>query len=100
MYKCVECENLFEEGEQATWSEDRGEYWGAPSFEKMSGCPLCKGDYEEIKPCKICGSYEHETDEDFCKNCVIDIQKQFKTFISKFSTEEKELIEEMCGEWI
>lgn len=98
MYKCEECGTLFEEGEQAEWVEMHGFTYG--NGEHWSGCPHCKGSYSEIKPCKICGSYEHEINEDFCKNCVIDIQKQFKTFISKFSPEEKELIEEMCGEWI
>lgn len=96
MYRCNECGHLFEEGEQATWREDRGEFWGSPCSENMSGCPLCKGDYEEIKPCKICGSYDHDYDEDYCNACKKDVQKRFSTFIAEeFTEEERELLNEL-----
>lgn len=78
-YKCLECGNIFEEGEQAHWSESRGEYWGTPCSEEMSGCPLCKGDYEETTPCKICGS-EHLEDELYggvCNECIDEYRKDF-----------------------
>jgi hypothetical protein len=71
-YKCLECGHIFEEGEEATWEEDRGEYWGTPCTETVCGCPLCKGDYEETTPCLICGS-EHLHDEmtgDICESCL------------------------------
>lgn len=71
-YKCLECGHIFDEGEQARWIESRGEYWGTPCSEEMSGCPLCKGEYEKTKPCKICGS-EHLSDEldgGVCEECV------------------------------
>ena len=104
MYYCLECGHLFEDGEQSTWQEDRGEYWGTSSFEKMSGCPICKGAYEEAKKCKICGGYHSPNDdyEDcYCKECILDVEKRFKTFIlNEFSDEEKELLGEMCGDWI
>ena len=45
MYKCTECGNLFEEGEQAAWEETHG--LDSPPYEKFSGCPVCKGGYEE-----------------------------------------------------
>ena len=47
LYKCAECEHIFEEGEEAVWYEDRGEYWGRPCRERMKGCPMCHGVYEE-----------------------------------------------------
>jgi hypothetical protein len=47
MFKCTECGYIFEEGEEAVWYEDRGEYWGVPCRERMTGCPVCHGDYEE-----------------------------------------------------
>jgi hypothetical protein len=47
IYKCVDCGHIFEEGEQAVWYEDRGEFWGVPCSERMTGCPICNGDYEE-----------------------------------------------------
>lgn len=96
MYRCLECGNLFEEGEQARWSESRGEFWGAPCSEEMSGCPLCKGDYEEIKPCKICGGYENlESGEKYCENCKIEVEKRFETLLEEFSEEEREILNEL-----
>ena len=71
-YKCIECGNIFEEGEQARWSESRGEFWGNPCEEEMVGCPLCRGDYEETIQCSICGS-EHLADEldgGVCEECI------------------------------
>lgn len=71
-YKCLECGNIFEEGEQAHWSESRGEYWGTPCSEYMSGCPLCNGEYEETTPCEICGSehLEEELNGGVCDECI------------------------------
>lgn len=74
MFKCLECGHVFEEGEQAKWSESRGEFWGSACNEIMSGCPLCQGDYAETKPCEICGA-EHLEDElisGVCCECIED----------------------------
>jgi hypothetical protein len=81
MYKCTTCGHLFEDGEQETWQEIHGE--------TFSGCPLCKSDYEEVKPCKICGSYEHEVDEDCCDKCQKDIMKRFNNLIKENFTEQE-----------
>lgn len=48
MYQCADCGHIFEEGEQAVWYEDRGEFWGVPCRERMTGCPVCHGAYEEF----------------------------------------------------
>ncbi len=79
IYKCLDCGNIFEDGEQARWSESRGEYWGASCSEEMSGCPLCKGDYEETTPCKICGSahLEDELSGGVCEECINRYKKDF-----------------------
>lgn len=72
MYKCLECGNLFEEGEQATWQESRGEFWGSPCNKTLSGCPVCKGEYEKTVKCSICSS-EHLEDElisGVCNDCL------------------------------
>lgn len=47
MYKCLECGFEFEE--PTTWRESRGEFWGAPCYESMRGCPRCKGEYDEVR---------------------------------------------------
>ena len=70
MYRCCECGNLFEEGEQAVWEETHG--LDSPPYETMSGCPVCRGDYEEVHQCKECGDW-HSEDElygGWCANCL------------------------------
>ena len=70
MYKCTECGHLFEEGEQATWEETHG--LDSPPYEKWSGCPVCKGDYEEVYQCDSCGDWhtEDELYDGFCEKCL------------------------------
>jgi hypothetical protein len=90
--KCCDCGHIFEVGEQAIWSESRGEFWGTPCSEEVRGCPLCRGDYAEAKPCNICGS-EHfldELTEGVCEECIDNYKKDFK-FCNKIAQEwEKE----------
>lgn len=88
MYKCTKCGHIFEDGEEATWEESHGEAWW--------GCPKCKGTAQEIKPCKICGSYNHETTEEFCDECKKNVKKRFKDFVDEnFTKEERELLNEL-----
>ena len=88
MFRCIECGHIFEDGEQARWTETHGEVW--------ESCPICKGDYEEVEPCKICGSYDHSVDDDYCDDCKKDVKKRFAEFVEReFSKEERELLNEL-----
>ena len=92
-YKCLTCGHIFEEGEQAIWKESRGEYWGTPCSEEMSGCPLCKGDYEETVQCAVCGS-EHLEDELFggvCSDCIDEYRNDFDSCYEISTGETKEV---------
>lgn len=64
MYRCENCGHLFEEGEQAVWTEEHGEKW--------SGCPMCHGDYEEVHQCKECDEWhtEYELYDGWCEKCL------------------------------
>lgn len=78
-YKCLECGEKFEE--VATWEEYRGEYWGVPAYESVSGCPKCKGEFEKTVPCDICGE-EHLKDElsgGVCEECINSYRTDIKT---------------------
>ena len=88
MLKCLDCGNLFENGEEKTWIESHGE--------KLSGCPVCCGAYEEAKACEICGSYYGMEDgEDYCNNCKADVWKRFSTFLnSEFDDDEMNILRE------
>ena len=70
MFRCCECGNLFEEGEQAVWEEPHG--LDSPPYEKFGGCPVCKGDYEEVYQCKECGDWHSEDElyEGWCEKCL------------------------------
>lgn len=46
MFRCLDCGREFET--PARWEENRGECFGYPAYEKMTGCPYCEGGYEEI----------------------------------------------------
>ena len=72
MYRCCECGNLFEEGEQAIWYENQGECHGVPAIERFDGCPVCRGDYEEVYQCKKCGDWHSEDElyDGWCEKCL------------------------------
>ena len=96
MYKCLECGNLFEEGEQKRMRECVGEYWGSPAYQEYAVCPCCGGSYEEISPCKLCGGYESlESGEQYCENCKIEVAKRFDALLEEFSEEEREILDEL-----
>ena len=78
-YRCLDCGHIFEEGEQARWNESRSEFWGVACSENMSGCPLCKGEYEETVRCAVCRA-EHLEDElngGVCDECIDEYRKNF-----------------------
>lgn len=94
MFKCLQCGHLFEDGEQLEWEDMHGLTFG--NGEHFSGCPLCKGDYQEIEPCKICGTYQHEVEDEYCEDCKNNIEKRFSDFIEKeFTDEERKLLNEL-----
>ena len=70
MYRCCECGNLFEEGEQAVWEERHG--LDTPPYERWSGCHICKGGYEEVRQCKECEEWhtEDELYDGWCEKCL------------------------------
>ena len=79
-YKCLECGHIFDEGEQAIWEEHHPYGMGTAS-EEFSGCPVCKGDYEETKQCKFCkGEFlEEELNGGFvCDECLEEYRRDLK----------------------
>lgn len=75
MYCCLDCGHIFDDDEVAVWQEGRGEYWGRPCSETVSGCPCCRGDYVETYRCDLCGDWidgpyiKLESDERICQHC-------------------------------
>ena len=75
MLICLNCRHIFDEDEVALWKESRGEYWGAPCYEEMNGCPCCKSAYVEAHKCNCCnewiiGNYiKTENGQRICENC-------------------------------
>lgn len=65
-YKCLECGHIFEEGEQSFWKEPHGE--------RLSGCPICDGSYEECVSCNHCGAdhLKEELYDGWCVECLED----------------------------
>lgn len=71
-YICLDCGNIFEEGQQITFQENLGERFGEPIYKKFSGCPKCGGEYEEATRCAICDSKHLEEDLNggVCDKCI------------------------------
>ena len=72
MLKCLDCGHIFEKGEEDRWEEPRGEFWGQPVTETVTGCPCCGGVYEETQPCSVCHSEQLKNDlyGGICKECL------------------------------
>ena len=79
-YKCLKCGHIFEEGEQAVWKESRGEFWGMPCHEVMSGCPICRSEYGKTNRCSICQSEQLEEDlhGGVCDDCIDVYRNNFE----------------------
>lgn len=98
MFRCEECGHLFEDGEQKVWYEHHPYGMGTAS-EEFSGCPLCEGNYEKIEPCKICGSYEHDIEEEYCDDCVKEFKDNLKFVLAQnFNEKQIELFKELYGD--
>lgn len=100
MYRCNECGNLFEEGEQAIWYEHHPCGMGT-ALEEFSGCPLCKGDYEKIKPCIVCGEYVQNLEEGVCESCRKEFKVRFDEALkNNFTEKEIKILLALYGEWM
>lgn len=82
MYKCVECENIFEKPKE--WSEDYtpgGANEGGSFIYRYDGCPSCGGAFREAKVCDACLKYEIEErgeyiDNDWlCNDCLDKLEE-------------------------
>lgn len=67
-YQCHECDRRFEEPDIIT--ETHGMIDG--SCEKIGVCPYCKGYFEEVYQCKICGEWftDGELTSGVCDDCI------------------------------
>ena len=92
-FKCLECGNVFEDGEQAVW-EEHHPYGMGYATENFSGCPICKGDFEETTQCKICGG-EFLADElnggCVCDECIEQYSKDFDTCYNIANQDKQEI---------
>ena len=102
-YQCHECDRQFEEPDIIT--ETHGMTDG--SCEKHGVCPYCKGYFEEMHKCEICGEYftedelsggvcdeciyEHSTDIELCHKLGEEAEENIKIngFIASVFTEEQ-----------
>lgn len=69
-YQCLDCGNLFEEGEEVRWTESHGNNY--LPCEEFYGCPVCRGAYTDAPTCKECGEDFKAEDlyAGFCEDCL------------------------------
>lgn len=48
LYKCIDCENVFDFSEVKTIYE-RSEFWGQTVYETRYECPYCGGSFDEYE---------------------------------------------------
>lgn len=96
MFVCLECGHIFEEGEEARWVEKHG--LDTPPYEEWSGCPICKGGYEEIEPCKMCGGYNQDLKNGYCEKCRKETLNKFYDFVKTLSKNERKLLKNIWEE--
>ena len=80
----MDCGFEFEESELYHWEEPHGE--------RLSGCPNCHGDYEELNSCIFCGEYE-KVDEylKVCDKCSFLMRERLADLVKKeFTKDERE----------
>lgn len=78
MFKCNDCGNLFEEGEQKKFCYQLGEYGGVPCFEAEEVCPCCDGSFDEAEACLLCGTYGELSDDGICNYCLSELRRNRK----------------------
>ena len=92
-FKCLACGHIFEDGEQARW-EEHHPYGMGYAAEEFSGCPICKGDFEETKQCKICGGEFLEDELNggcVCDECIEEYSKDFDTCYNIANQDKQEI---------
>lgn len=92
-YRCLDCGHIFEEGEQAVW-EEHHPYGMGYATENFSGCPICKGDFEETKQCTICGGEFLEDELNggcVCDECIEQYSKDFDTCYNIANQDKQEI---------
>ena len=73
MFVCYDCEETFLEPSRCI--EDRGEWFGFPSYEKIYACPYCGGAFTETYKCDCCNEWivgpyiKLNSGERICENC-------------------------------
>jgi hypothetical protein len=102
-YKCDHCGREFEEPDIVT--ETHG--LDSPPYEEIGVCPYCKGWFEEMHKCEICGEYytadeltsgvcdeciyQHDTDIELCHRLGEEAEETIKIngFIASVFSEEQ-----------
>lgn len=85
MYKCEDCEALFETPIEKRYINRSGEELDPPTYR----CPHCKSEFfYAAEQCEICEEYkDHCTvDDGVCEDCLEKIEEKIKHIIQKNCT--------------
>lgn len=99
MYRCLNCGNLFEEGEQIFICE--GVYKISESKQEEDGyyvSPCCNSDFERVN-CRICGTpYGVDATLKCCDMCIDRVKEKALDFFTSLPQEERQLAYDMIDE--
>jgi hypothetical protein len=73
MFKCNNCEHIFESGEEKIVYERHG--LECPPYEKIAVCPICEGNFREfeIEKCTQCENEKNFVYNGLCEDCLIEM---------------------------
>nr|DAG65932.1 MAG TPA: rubredoxin iron binding domains containing a [Caudoviricetes sp.] len=74
MFRCLECGNIFEDGEQKRIKECMGDSCDVATYQEFDVCPCCGGDFETVVYCDKCGRIYNCDDvlNGLCKDCIAE----------------------------
>lgn len=91
--KCLSCGHIFDEVEAYKWEEPHG--LDNPPYERIEGCPICRGAFEKTQKCKICGGEFLKKElfgEGICNECIDNYRNDFESCYN-LSKDQKENVE-------
>ena len=77
MYRCLDCDSIFDEHESDTVEEYMGDYGSAPAYETWSACPFCNStDLELFDPdLELDDEFEEDYDDDLLVAEIVALEE-------------------------
>ena len=99
-YYCLECGNVFEDGEAHEYTESVPSITGLMVTKRYGGCPVCGGEYQEADTCRKCGGAFAPEDlvaRLYCRDCLEEFMNE--ETMRRYVSEDLENFAEWVLDW-